>query len=310
MKKIDIVIPVYKPDQKFFALIDSLEHQTMPVNKIILINTEQKYFERLIYGTPFWEKYQNVFVTHISKKEFDHGASRNKGVKKSEADIFIMMTQDALPADECLVEHLVAALEKERVAVSYARQLPAKGCGAIESFAREFNYPEKSVEKSAEDLKRQGIKTYFCSNVCAAYRRDIFNALGGFCRHTIFNEDMLYAANAIKAGYHVYYAAEAKVYHSHNYTCSQQFHRNFDLGVSQAENPSVFEGVPSENEGIQLLKMTTAYLWNNGQKKRIPKLFASGFCRYIGFFLGRHYRSLPKKLLLWCTMNKEYWEQG
>ena len=43
-----------------------------------------------------------------------------------------------------------------------------------------------------------GIKTYFCSNVCAAYKKDIFEKLGGFVDRTIFNEDMIYAGNLIQ----------------------------------------------------------------------------------------------------------------
>lgn len=53
MKKVDVIIPVYKPDKSFLTLIERLEKQTVPVNRIILMNTEQKYFERLIYGTSF-----------------------------------------------------------------------------------------------------------------------------------------------------------------------------------------------------------------------------------------------------------------
>ena len=34
--------------------------------------------------------------------------------------------------------------------------------------------------------------------MCAAYRRDIYEELGGFIKHTIFNEDMIYAAGAVK----------------------------------------------------------------------------------------------------------------
>ena len=69
-----------------------------------------------------------------------------------------------------------------------------------------------------------------------------------------FNEDMIYAADLIHAGYGIAYAADAKVVHSHNYSCSQQFHRNFDLGVSQAQYPEIFDGVPSEGEGLRLVK--------------------------------------------------------
>lgn len=307
--KIDIIIPVYKPDKSFFELIEKLETQTVPVHKIILMNTEEKYLEQLLYGKRFKEIYRNVDVYHLSKKEFDHGRTRNKGVKKSEAEIFIMMTQDAIPADNELVEHLVKALERPEVAAAYARQLPKKDCGIIEAYTRSYNYPEQSMVKSQKDLERLGIKTYFCSNVCCAYRRDAFDKLGGFVNHAIFNEDMIFAAGAVKQGYQIAYVAEAKVLHSHNYSCSQQFHRNFDLGVSQAKHPEVFADVPSEGEGIRSIKATMNYLRSQKKAKLIPKLIIQSGCKYTGYLLGKHYRHLPKKLVLSSTMNKEYWKQ-
>lgn len=309
MKKVDVIIPVYKPDKRFIALIDRLQHQSCPVNRIILMNTEQKYFDRLIYGTSFQEKYRNVDVVHLSKKEFNHGRTRRQGIARSKAPVFVMMTQDAMPADEFLIERLTAPLEKEEVAAAYARQLAAADCNEIERYTRSFNYPEEKSEKSLDDLARLGIKTYFCSNVCAAYNREIYDSLGGFVKHTIFNEDMIYAAGAIKAGYKIAYAADAQVIHSHNYTCTQQFHRNFDLGVSQADYPEVFADVPSEGEGILLLKKTTAHLWKTKNKKLIPVLYINSFCKYTGFILGKHYRKLPYKLVLKYTMNREYWKQ-
>ena len=196
---VDVIIPVYKPDKSFLTLIERLEKQTVPVNRIILMNTEQKYFERLIYGTSFLEKYRNVYVTHLSKREFNHGRTRRRGVEKSEASVFIMMTQDAIPEDEHLVEYLVAPLEEEGVAVSFARQLAGEESNEIERFNRAFNYPEESRIKSREDVEELGIKAYFCSNVCAAYDRKIYDVLGGFIKHAIFNEDMVYAATAMKA---------------------------------------------------------------------------------------------------------------
>lgn len=308
MKTVDVIIPVYKPDKKLLLLLDRLEHQSVPVNKIILINTEQKYFDRLVYGTSFYDTYRNISVIHISKKEFDHGNTRNKAVKASAADIFVMMTQDAIPADEYLIEKLTKPLEEEQTAVSYARQLPAEDCGEAERYTRQFNYPEQSRLKTKEDLGELGIKTYFCSNVCAAYNREIFKDLGGFVKRTIFNEDMIFAAKAVDMGYHISYMAEAQVIHSHNYTCTQQFHRNFDLGVSQAEHPEVFAGLRSEGEGISLIKKTTAYLWKTKNRKKIPILYINSFCKYAGFFLGKHFRVLPRFMILKCSMSKAYWK--
>lgn len=310
VKKVDIIIPIYKPDKKLFSLIDMLQHQSSAVNKIILMNTEQKYFDRLIYGTSFHEKYHNVEVVHLSKREFDHGRTRSEGVRRSQAPVFIMMTQDAVPADEFLVERLTAALDKEDVAAAYARQLAAENCNEVERYIREFNYPPGRSEKSRKDLDRLGIKTYFCSNVCAAYRREIYDALGGFIKHTIFNEDMIYAAGAVKAGFKITYAGDAEVVHSHNYTCSQQFHRNFDLGVSQADHPEVFAGIPSEGEGIQMVKKITEHLWKSGNSKLLPHLYINSLCKYAGFVLGKQYRHLPRKLIMKCTMNKEYWRKN
>ena len=74
---IDIIIPLYKPKKELFALLDALLTQTVRVNRIILMNTEEKYFTQLIYGSLFWEKYgDKVSVYHISQREFNHGGWR------------------------------------------------------------------------------------------------------------------------------------------------------------------------------------------------------------------------------------------
>ncbi len=41
---IDVVIPTYKPGQKFLDMIDMLQKQSIKPNKIIIMNTEEKYF--------------------------------------------------------------------------------------------------------------------------------------------------------------------------------------------------------------------------------------------------------------------------
>ncbi len=307
MEKVDVIIPVYKPDTGFLMLLDRLQEQTVPVNRIILMNTEQKYLDRLVFGTALERKYHNITVKHLSKREFDHGRTRNQGVKLSDADVFLMMSQDAIPVDEYLIEKLLAGLRGEKIAVSYARQLPGKDSGEIERYTRLFNYPEKSCVKTKEQLPELGIKTFFCSNVCAAYKREIFDDLGGFVNRTIFNEDMLYAAKAVEAGYGIAYAAEAKVIHSHNYTCMQQFHRNFDLGVSQAQHPEVFAAYPSESEGIRLVRTMAAHLKKKKMWSEIPYLIIQSGFKYVGYFCGKRYRKLPGKLVTAMSSNKDYW---
>lgn len=307
-KQLDVIIPVYKPGKEFIRLIDKLYEQEYIINRIIVMNTEEKYFELLTYGTDFFEKYPKVEIYHLSKREFDHGRTRHWGVKKSTAPYFMVMTQDAEPVDALLTKELMAAHEQPGVAVSYARQLPREDCNEAERFTRSFNYPDVSRVKTNEDISELGIKTYFCSNVCALYNREIYNKLGGFIKKTIFNEDMIYAARAVKAGYGIAYCASAKVIHSHNYTGVEQFHRNFDLGVSQADNPDIFADVPSESEGIKMVLKTISHLKEKGQLYKVPGVIYVSGCKYVGYLLGKNYKKLPRALVLKCTMNPAYWK--
>ena len=319
-RKVDVIIPVYKPDEKFHRLMEMLIKQTYPVNKIILMNTgdvlpgEAQVREMLTrkgkdQASPMLE------VHCLPVSSFDHGGTRNTGMSRSDADICVCMTQDAVPENEHLIENLTAPFWKRRddepvVAAAYARQLPAKDCRLTERFTRAFNYPSESRIKTKADLEVLGIKTFFCSNVCAAYRMDVFREEGGFEEKTIFNEDMIFAGHLVKKGYAIAYAADAKVVHSHNYSNTMQFHRNFDLAVSQAEHPEVFADVRSESEGIRLVKKTAAYLIEQKKLHLIPGLIVTSGCKYMGYWLGKRYDKLPMWLVKTCSWNKRYWEKG
>lgn len=308
MKTVDVIIPTYKPGQKFIRQQRMLHEQTYPVNRIIIINTEAEFLDRNIF-----KDYDNVSVTDISASEFDHGATRNLGVSKSDADYFLMMTDDAIPKDKYLVERLVKALEagtdKNRIiGAAYGRQLATEESSVDEKYSRGFNYPDRSFVKTIEDLPRLQIKTYFESNVCCMYRRDVFDKLGGFVKHTIFNEDMIYCSRMLKAGFASAYCAEAEVYHAHNYNGIQQLRRNFDLGVSQADNPEVFGDVSSEGEGIRLVKGNALSLMKKGRFISVLKLIWISGCKYIGFRLGKNYKKLSRKTIMKLTMNKHYWD--
>ena len=309
--KVDVIIPVYGPGNRLLELFDRLGRQTVPVDRLIIMNTEKYLWDKWTETLEPGRLPENLSVYHVTKEEFDHGATRDAGIGHSDADVCVCMTHDALPADTNLIKALTDALfSGDDIAVAYARQLPATDCNIIERHTRDFNYPDKSRVKRLSDLDTLGIKTYFCSNVCAAYKREIYRKLGGFIRKTIFNEDMIFAAKAMKNGYAVYYAADARVIHSHNYTASQQFHRNFDLGVSQAEHPEIFAAYPSESEGKRMVKDVTVYLRNNHMSAGLPHFYMQCACKYAGYLLGKNYRRLPKKWVLAFTSNKEYWKQN
>ena len=244
MNTVDVIIPIYKPDISVFRVIDDMEKKCLRPEHIILMNTEEKYWNELVSSSkenPL-ERYDNIILKHVTKAEFDHGETRNQGVALSNADYFLMMTQDAFPKDKMLIANLSKAFDSE-TAAAYAWQSPKTDCNLATRYSRKFNYPTESMRKTQADVPKLGIKTYFCSNVCAMYRRDVYNVIGGFTHKTIFNEDMVYAGNACQRGYAICYVPEAGVIHSHNYTILQQFHRNFDLGVSQTDRPFLISDI-------------------------------------------------------------------
>ena len=300
----DIIIPTYKPDEGFITILRALKRQTVAPNRIVIINTEEKYLLPLIAG--YEQDFSNVTVINIPESEFDHGMTRNMGAKGSTADSLLFMTMDAVPADDTLVENMQKALSARGVAAVYARQMAGDEASLAERFSRQFNYPETSSVKSLADMDRLGIKTFFCSNACAMYDRKVFEDLGCFPKDMIFNEDMVFARRIIDKGYSIAYAAEARVYHFHNYTNMQQFRRNFDLAVSQAMHSEAFSGVSSESEGRSYAIAAFKYFKEAGRVLYfIPFAITCAF-RLFGYRLGKKYEKLPKKAVIFCTSSPQY----
>ena len=193
--KVDIIIPTYHPDEKVVIMVQKLLKQVYPIHEIHIVDTETGVFPKRLY-----ELSDKIRITKITKEEFDHGGTRRKAAEESDADILVFMTQDAMPLDTRLISELLKPFEDERVGVSYARQVADKSCGEIERYTRNFNYPKESILKAYEDIEKMGIKAFFCSNVCAAYRKSVYDVLGGFEKRTIFNEDSIMAAKMLGAG--------------------------------------------------------------------------------------------------------------
>lgn len=111
---VDLIIPTLKPGKEFSVLLKKIRAQTYPVRRIFVVNTEEQYWDSR------WEQMApNMEVRHISRSEFDHGGTRAEAAGLSDADLLFFMTQDAVPADENLVENLVKPFSMQSVKASY-----------------------------------------------------------------------------------------------------------------------------------------------------------------------------------------------
>lgn len=299
----DVLIPTYKPKEKFRALLSAMEEQLYPPRKIIVVNTEEKYFPKEL----FQNRRSILEVHHIRREDFDHAYARNLAASYSNAPYFLCMTDDAVPANRRMTKALLDAFSRdEGICAVYARQLCNPDSSFDERLSRAFNYGEKAEVKGIEDVSRLGIKCFFASNVCCMYKKTVFQKLCGFREPAIFNEDMVFAARAEKAGYKVAYEPGAEVYHSHRYNAWQQFRRNFDLGVSHRDAADIFQTVPPEGEGKKYFLKNCQILLSEKKGVLLFPLFFKTGMRYLGYKLGKQYQKIPGGLVKRITLNPQY----
>ncbi|MBP3201499.1 MAG: glycosyltransferase family 2 protein [Lachnospiraceae bacterium] len=317
IKGYSVVILTHMPSDELIFSLEKLLSQTILPKKIVIYNTDLIRFFKHITDRFKLEKllYDNkdvVKLFHIDEKDFDHGRTRNDAVKHIDTEYVLFLTDDAVPYDKSLCENLLNAFDKytdkEKVATVYARQVAKQNAKLKEKYVREFNYPEFDVIKDKNSEKELGIKNYFCSNVCAMYDVSIFNSVGKFEEDLILNEDTLYAYKVINSGYKVVYSADAVVLHSHNYTYREQFSRNFDIGVSHADNAYIFKSVKSYSEGKKLVIYVVKRLL-----KRLHIFMTLDFLiecvyRFLGFKKGINYKSLTNEKCIKYAYNKKYFK--
>jgi rhamnosyltransferase len=268
-----LVIPILNPPEWFLSdIIGKLHHQSISP-KILLINSGKK-IENGEYE-----------VINIQKEEFNHANTRNIALEY-EADFYLFMTQDATPFDGYLIENLLRVFEDNEVVVSYAKQVPYADANEIEVFARTTNYPEVSKVKSKADLPMLGIKTFFSSDTCAMYKSDYFKQVGGFKKNLNTNEDMEFVARAIINGKKVAYCAEAKVYHSHNFSIIEVYKRYKEIGKFFKNNSWILEEVAkyssAESTGLKQVKEELKYLLKKNPLL-IPKSIIFSLTKYLAF---------------------------
>ncbi len=248
-------------------------------------------------------------VVAIATADFDHGGTRQTGIELlPEAEIIVLLTQDAILLARDSVALLVESFKNPKIGVAYGRQVAGPDASLYEQHARTYNYPDQSMVKSLDSIPALGIKTVFCSNSFAAYRRSALQNVGGFPHRTLFAEDMVVAAKMILAGFKVAYNADAVCEHSHDYTVSQEFRRAFDIGVFHRREHWILEefgGAKSEGGSFVfagLRKIASADLF------AVPLALMKYMAKVLGYTAGRVEPILPNSIKRLFSMNRSFWK--
>lgn len=279
---LSVVIPTLNAADEIDSLLDTIEAQSLQPLDILVVDSSSDD------GTvDEVAKHPCVNLVRIERKEFNHGSTRDMALRRSAGEFVCFLTQDAVPASNRYLERLVAPfLADDSIALVTGRQLPKADARRFEQLVRKFNYPNVPSVRSKSDLPKYGIKTFFASDTCSAYRRTAYLECGGF-DHVNTNEDMLMAARFIASGLKVAYEPSAEVYHSHNLTPSQQFARNRAVGMFLESHADDLMYASEIGEGGRFVKAVSSELLREG---RFSELFAFGFdccARLLGNRAGR-----------------------
>ena len=280
-----LIIPTLNAGKQFQTLLEQIGKQTLPMRKLIVDSesTDETISTAKNFG---WE------ILTIPRKNFNHGGTRQFALehlqKTAPLDVAIFLTQDVLLRDEKSLATLVKIFaEDETVGLSYGRQLPHENATNEAKFLRAFNYPPENQLRSFDDRKIFGIKTAFASNSFAAYRVSALKSVGGFPNHVPLCEDMFVAAKMLMNGLKIFYAADAQVFHSHNYTAAQEFRRYVQIGKFHAQESWIRETFGSaEGAGKKFVVMKLTALAKKNPLDCFGAIFRDA-AKFFGYRLGR-----------------------
>lgn len=280
--EISVIIPTLNAEHEIDGLLIALEHQSIQPVEILIVDSasEDKTIELV-------RQHKRVRLLKIDRQAFNHGTTRDMALRKSSGDFVCFLTQDAVPVSSDYLKRLVAPMvEDPSIALVSGRQLPKADARRFEQLVREFNYPDSPSVRSKGDLEQFGIKTFFASDTCSAYRRSSYLECGGF-DHVNTNEDMLMAARFIASGLKVAYEPRAEVYHSHNLTPSEQFARNRAVGFFLETHADDLVHASEIGEGGRLVKAVSSQLLREGNLLEFIAFGVDCCARLLGNRAGR-----------------------
>ena len=277
-----LIIPTLNAGKQFRTLLTQLAAQSLPTRKLIVDSESTD-------GTAQLAKSFGLEVLTIPRKTFNHGATRQLALEKIlPLDVIIFLTQDVLLHDSESLARLVEVFSDDStVGMSYGRQLPHADATNEAAILRAFNYPAESQLRSFDDRKVYGLKTAFASNSFAAYRVAALQGVGGFPSKVPLCEDMYVAAKMLLDGWKIFYAAEAQVYHSHNYTAAQEFRRYVQIGKFHTQESWIRETFGSaEGAGKKFVLMKLSMLAKKNPLDCVGAIFRDA-AKFLGYRIGR-----------------------
>lgn len=287
--KIALAIPTYNATENFKEVCNLIKKEAGGIVDTFLIVDSQSKDETVKIA-----KEANFNVEIIDKTSFNHSKTRSEIAKKFYKEGYkylILLTQDVFLQDDAIKNLLTFIKSDEKLGAVFGKQeVDLRNGNLFEHYARSFNYPASNLIKSKNDISKLGIKTIFSSDAFIIYDLKILNEVGYFGDKNIVNEDMFVAHKIIEAGYKIGYCADAKVYHSHNYSIFGEYKRYKPIGKFFKENKELLSKYPNTlNSGIKLALGEIKFLKEQKKTSQIPRSILRNAAKFLAFKVGYYF---------------------
>ena len=231
--KVSVIIPTKNPGIIFRRVLSSVcEQKTAFPFDILVIDSGSTD------GTIDYVKCvadTRVRLQQIDPSEFGHGRTRNLAVSQTSGEYVAMITHDACPASDAWLENLINMADRDtRIAGVFGRHIAYPEASSFTARELEMHFAgfEANPIVLLDDVQRYaadvGYRQYlhFFSDNNALIRRRAWESIP--YPDVNFAEDQIWAQKIIEAGWHKAYAADAVVFHSHDYSLFERLQRSFD----------------------------------------------------------------------------------
>jgi rhamnosyltransferase len=161
-----------------------------------------------------------VVIIPVAPADFNHGETRNLGWQNATEDFVYYTVQDARPLDDQLLERLLFPFSDPEVqAVCGQQVVPHETDKNPVEWFRPVSVPKTIRYQFANAVQFRELDPEEKKNLCAwddvaaMYRRVALQKVP--FRRVVFGEDMLWAKDALEAGFAIVYQQSARVYHYH-----------------------------------------------------------------------------------------------
>lgn len=170
-------------------------------------------------------KKYDVSLYTIPSKQFQFGSSMNLGVALSNGEYCTFVSAHAIPANNKWLVNLVnPMLVDMTVAGTFSRQLYYPEADFIQKRTIDETFgQDKKIYKVTSGTFKDNLKKIKFSNASSCIKKEVAKKIK--FANLIASEDREWAYRVMKEGYKIEYVPSSLIYHSHNETPEQWYHR-------------------------------------------------------------------------------------